>query len=146
MSWRLGPIRSNVAIETNADGALLANGVRVTDRDGWIDVRTLACALALGAPAVVALQLRLVHDATAGPRLEAGAVRVRGVSFASVDAVTAPWATFWAASLAGGVWAELERRASLSLRPTRSLRATRPSVAPPTAPDPGAARKPRRDA
>jgi hypothetical protein len=123
--WPIGQARDGLIFRVNPDGAVFANGTRVTDAYGWIDVGTLASARARGAPTFVSVRLGVRVTLQGRYLLHAGEVRVEGRGCAGVEALDTAWADFWVASLETAVRVEIDRRVD----PGRAL-PRRPSSVP----------------
>jgi len=110
MSWPIGRGSRKTRYEVRADAAVFANGVRLTDADGWMNVEMRAGA---GLPdARVSVRIHYVPDADGAPFFYIEDVTVNGRRYHSVYASIVDGHEQLAVRLAECVHTQILRRIS----------------------------------
>lgn len=130
MSWPIGYAKPTFRFHTTPEGTIHANGVPVTDSNGWIDVRVPASAMIRGAPDAVSVRIRVVPDADDHPFLYAEQIEVGGRRYGGLHALMVAEGVQWVGPLARAIHEEIARCVDAAARgrpaPSHSRAATRP--------------------
>ena len=109
MSWPIGLGSSGVRYEQRAGVGLFANGIRITDADGWMYIPVPGI--------VVSVCVRFTADHDAAPLFYIDGVRAGGRHYRSVYALLVNGHDQLAIRLAERFHAELTRLSQASIRP-----------------------------
>lgn len=110
MSWPIGYGKHDILYEIANDGGVYANGIAVTGPDGWIEIPSPVSAIVRGAPAVIAIRIRVASDAHGLPFLYAEDVQVGTQYYTGIFGLLTSEVRLGTTGLSEAIHAEIDRR------------------------------------